>query len=138
MLPDSAESGAAADPPCDGRSRGIRRLLPPEPAAELCVRRRGALRRPSPADGVRGRCARRVAANLPPAGVSGRQAASREDQQPESPPVQPSQRPGTNAPAGSHGANPGYVLGQLARALATSETHESPEVRARADRKVEV
>jgi hypothetical protein len=33
-------------------------------------------------------------------------------------------------------ANPGYVLGQLARALHTSQTHEDAVTRARAERKV--
>jgi hypothetical protein len=51
--------------------------------------------------------------------------------------VQPPQQPDTNPPPRSLGANPGYVLGQLARALAAAEGHESPEVRARAERKVE-
>jgi hypothetical protein len=51
--------------------------------------------------------------------------------------MQPPQRPAADTPVGVSGANPGYALGQLARALATSETHESPEVRERAARKVE-
>lgn len=34
-------------------------------------------------------------------------------------------------------ANPGYALGQLAKALATSQSHEDPEVRERASRKIE-
>jgi hypothetical protein len=33
-------------------------------------------------------------------------------------------------------ANPGYALGQLARAFATSQTHPDPETRARAEQKV--
>jgi hypothetical protein len=45
-----------------------------------------------------------------------------------------SPRPTASAPVT---ANPGYALGQLARALRTSESHDSPEVRARAGRKVE-
>jgi hypothetical protein len=48
--------------------------------------------------------------------------------------MQPSQRPSaSDAPSG---ANPGYALGQLASALRTSESHNNPEVRARAERKV--
>ena len=42
--------------------------------------------------------------------------------------------PTTSAPAG---ANPSYVLGQLARALTASESHPDAEVRERAARKVE-
>ncbi len=48
-----------------------------------------------------------------------------------------SQQPPSNSPADTLSANPGYVLGQLARALATGATHADPEVRARAERKVE-
>ena len=33
-------------------------------------------------------------------------------------------------------ANPGYVLGQLARAFATCQTHADPVVRARAQQKI--
>jgi hypothetical protein len=51
--------------------------------------------------------------------------------------VQPSQQPGTDPPEETISANPGYALGQLARALATAESHESPEVRARAEHKAE-
>ena len=36
----------------------------------------------------------------------------------------------------SPGVNPWYVLGRLATALRTSQTHDDPETRARAERKV--
>ena len=39
-------------------------------------------------------------------------------------------------PSGDVEANPGYALGQLARAFATGETHEDPEVRSRAGQKI--
>jgi hypothetical protein len=37
---------------------------------------------------------------------------------------------------GAIGANPGYALGQLARAFATSQTHPDPEIRVRAEQKI--
>jgi hypothetical protein len=46
----------------------------------------------------------------------------------------PSEQPDTETAAPIE-ANPGYVLGQLARALTNSATHEDAEVRARAERK---
>lgn len=42
----------------------------------------------------------------------------------------------TNNTSGDITANPGYALGQLARAFATSQTHTDPDVRARAERKI--
>lgn len=37
----------------------------------------------------------------------------------------------------AHSANPGYILGQLAKAYTTTQTHEDPATRARAAKKVE-
>src|SRR5262245_22698045 len=48
-----------------------------------------------------------------------------------------SHQPDPNAPVAPHSANPGYALGQLARALATSRTHDDPDTRTRAARKAE-
>lgn len=55
----------------------------------------------------------------------------------ESPTVQPSEQQNSNTPAVAHEANPGYALGQLARALVTSAAHEDADVRRRAERKAQ-
>jgi hypothetical protein len=47
------------------------------------------------------------------------------------------QSPQQTTPTTPHSANPGYALGQLARALGTAASHENPDVRARAERKAE-
>jgi hypothetical protein len=51
--------------------------------------------------------------------------------------MQPSDRSDASVSPVTQSANPGYALGQLAKTLATSETHENPDVRERAARKVE-
>jgi hypothetical protein len=50
--------------------------------------------------------------------------------------MNPSEDTSPNDTSTDISANPGYVLGQLAQAFATSQTHTDPEVRARAEQKI--
>jgi hypothetical protein len=50
--------------------------------------------------------------------------------------MDPSEDANIHDTPGAIRANPGYALGQLARAFATSQTHPDPEIRARAEQKI--
>jgi hypothetical protein len=51
--------------------------------------------------------------------------------------MEPTRETGADDTTGGLGVNPGYALGRLAKVFHTSQTHEDPETRARAEKKIE-